>query len=119
MTLPTVMIVDDDEAIRESVADVLQLAGYEVSLAEDGLQALSILQAAPHPALILLDLMMPCMDGRAVMASLAADPSLATIPVIAFSAYAGQFDLPEGTKVLRKPVGLDDLLNAVAASAPS
>jgi two-component system response regulator MprA len=113
------MIVDDDEAIRETVADVLQLAGYEVSLAEDGVQALSLRETDPHPDLILLDLMMPRMDGRAVMANLAADPGLADIPVIAFSAYAGQFDLPAGTKLLRKPVGLDDLLSAVAASAPS
>ena len=116
MKLPTVMIVDDDEAIRETVADVLQLAGYEVTLAEDGVQALNLLQSAPRPALILLDLMMPRLDGRGVMAALAADPTLATIPVIAFSAYAGQFDLPQGTRLLRKPVGLDDLLTAVASS---
>jgi len=70
-----VLIVDDDEEIRAIVSDCLQEEGFEVSLAKDGAEALAILRREGG-FLILLDLMMPNIDGRQVIQALQTDPSL-------------------------------------------
>src|SRR5262245_23969898 len=82
-----VLVVEDDFGVRESLADVLSDAGYEVSCAADGIEALALLRAgARRPQLILLDWMMPRCDGAQVMAALQADPTLADIPVVLLTA---------------------------------
>ena len=83
----TVLVVDDDEDIRFAMSDTLEAEGFRVVLARDGLDALATLRAGNgHPNLILLDLMMPNMDGWGFRAAQQQDPSLAQIPVVIVSA---------------------------------
>jgi two-component system, chemotaxis family, chemotaxis protein CheY len=111
-----VLIVDDDAAIREAVAELLTLEGYRTAMAANGAEALSVLAGGARPALILLDLMMPVMDGFQFRSRQQQDPKLADIPVIVFSAgrAAGAID---AAAQLPKPVDLDHLLATVAEHA--
>jgi len=112
----SVLIVDDDAAIRDVLSEVLCDEGYAVDTAANGYEALAYLQAAPKPGLILLDLMMPVMNGWEFRAAQQLDPELAAIPVITISANA---ELVRGAprlevaQHLRKPVDLDHLLRTV------
>jgi two-component system, chemotaxis family, chemotaxis protein CheY len=108
-----VLVVDDDAEIRQIVKDVLEEAGCEVALAREGREALNILRAAgaPRPCLILLDLMMPVMDGYEFREEQLRDSALAEIPVVMFTASGTSVRL-EG-EVLRKPFRLDRLLTIV------
>ena len=81
-----VLIVDDDEAIREVVQSSLELvAGWEVQVASSGLQALDLAAAGP-PDAILLDVMMPAMDGPTTFARLQADARTRNVPVVLLTA---------------------------------
>jgi CheY-like chemotaxis protein len=109
-----VMVVDDDEDIRESIADVLRECGYEVECAMNGRDAMSKLRGGVRPSVILLDLMMPVMDGWQFRAEQVEDPRLAGIPVIVISAAGANPGVPEGTcAYLRKPFNLKDLLREI------
>jgi CheY-like chemotaxis protein len=116
-----VLVVDDDPAIRETLVDVLQDEGIAATAVEDGRQALGWLHRHPSEAcLVLLDIMMPVMDGPAFLAAKADDPSIADLPVVLVSAsgadvcerVAGEHQVE---RCLSKPVSLTDLLSAVAA----
>ncbi len=72
-----VLVADDDSGIRESLRLILEDAGYQVAEAADGMQALDILRASPQQMVVLLDLMMPKVDGAGVLGAVAADPQLA------------------------------------------
>lgn len=111
-----VLVVDDDADIREGVAEVLALAGYSVITAENGRAALELLSGPRLPALILLDLMMPEMDGWAVLSALRADRRLAAVPVVILTAME-RSRAPQAAGYLRKPFDLDDLLAAVERHA--
>lgn len=111
---PTVLAVDDDAEVRALLCDVLEDAGYAVTSACDGREALIVLATQPPPAVVLLDLKMPVMDGWDVLKAIRADPSLASIPVIAASVYTSR-GAPGADRLLRKPFSLDDLLGAVEA----
>src|SRR3954465_3150851 len=81
---PLVLVVDDDDAIREALCDLLDAAGFATVGARHGLDALKVLAASTlAPTFILLDLMMPVMDGWAFCQSREKSPSLSQIPVIA------------------------------------
>jgi CheY-like chemotaxis protein len=112
-----VLVVDDDYAIREMLIEVLEDAGYQVTSAENGQQALSLLQEAPAlPCVILLDLMMPVMSGWAFREAQQADPKLADIPVVVLSARPGlQHDafMTTVNEFLQKPVDIAHLLTIV------
>jgi two-component system, chemotaxis family, chemotaxis protein CheY len=83
----TVLVVDDDEDIRVAMSDTLEAEGYRVLLAEDGLDALAKLRSGgERPHLILLDLMMPNLDGSGFCAAKQKDPTISTIPVVIVSA---------------------------------
>lgn len=115
---PLVLVADDDEDIRDTVALVLEDAGYGVAVARDGAEALAVARAR-RPALIILDLMMPTMDGVEFREHQLRDPAIAGIPVLLFTA-AGAHDLartPGLAGLIAKPVRLTDLLDAVAAHA--
>jgi excisionase family DNA binding protein len=109
----TVMVVDDDEAIRESVRDFLDDLGYRPLVAGDGEEALALLQNE-RPDLILLDLKMPKLDGWAFREMQLRDHRLAGIPVVVVTA-ASQANLDGVTAVLRKPLHLTLLSNTIAA----
>lgn len=113
----TVLLVEDDEDIRGSVTDILREEGFEVVTASDGDDALRYLRsAAEPPRLILLDLMMPVMDGWGFRAAQLADERLAKIPVVILSAAT---DVRQHAAQLRaddylvKPLDVPQLLNAV------
>jgi CheY-like chemotaxis protein len=106
------LVVDDDDAIRESAAFLLGSEGFVVHTAGDGLEALALLERIPRPSLALVDLRMPVMDGVELIGAMRADQRWARLPVIAFSA-ASTIALPEGVPLLHKPVGVGSLLAAV------
>jgi CheY-like chemotaxis protein len=113
----TVLLVEDDEDIRSSIAEVLADEGFDVVGAADGDEALRYLRAAAElPRLILLDLMMPVMDGWAFRAAQLDDERLAKIPVVILSAaadvrrHAAQLRVNE---YLVKPLDVPLLLNTI------
>lgn len=108
---PRVLVVDDDLDFRECMAEVLSSRGASVTVAGSGAEALTRLAGDPLPNLVLLDVRMPQMDGRAVLKSMRADPRLASVPIIAVTA-AEPDDL--GVPCLVKPFDLSDLLDLVA-----
>ncbi len=81
-----VLLVEDDLDIAEAILDVLMDEGYEVAHATNGLEALELLRSEPTPAVILLDLMMPEMDGPHFREVQLSDPKLSEIPVVVVSA---------------------------------
>jgi CheY-like chemotaxis protein len=109
-----ILVVDDDEAIREALADLLADKGYDVSLAADGEQALEICHLRPAPDLIFLDLMMPVMDGAEFIRVKDGDPELSHVPVCVMTAFAASVRIPATSSlVLRKPLGSADLFAVV------
>ena len=107
-----VLVVEDEPDIRETYRDVLETEGYCVLCASNGKEALAALAEGPRPGLILLDLMMPEMNGYDLLKVLRADRALASIPVTVVSA-AGDRTSVSGAPVLRKPVDIDTLLHVV------
>lgn len=116
----TILLVEDDLDVRDALARVLRDEGYCVRAAGNGLQALEALRCSPDVQLILLDLMMPVMDGWAFRAAQRADPGIACIPVIVLSAHVGTVERDgklQPAAFLRKPVQLGALLETVAEYA--
>jgi CheY-like chemotaxis protein len=114
MALPaTVMVVEDDHDIRDSLTVALSDAGYEVIDASNGRVALDRLAIA-EPKVILLDLMMPVLNGLEFLVEFRKNARWARIPIIVASANRGYDADDLGTfAVLRKPLELDDLLDWV------
>jgi CheY-like chemotaxis protein len=115
VTPPRVLIVEDDPEIRESLVDVLSCAGYDAVTAIHGRDALDKLEKGAKPSVILLDLMMPVMDGRTFRKEQLRHPAHSQIPVIVLSAYqaaAASVEL-DAAGHLAKPLGLDELLEIV------
>ena len=111
-----ILIVDDDGDIRETLSQILEEEGYGVLMASNGAEALARLREAPCPDLILLDLMMPVMDGWQFRTEQRRDPALAEIPVIILSAAGNLHDNTRGfgaAATIKKPIYLDDLLEAI------
>jgi DNA-binding response OmpR family regulator len=119
-----ILIVDDDADIREAVADALVYDGHRVQMAANGREALDRLKQVPLreplPDLILLDLMMPILDGRGFLRELRSLNRLAFIPVLLFSAHEDARDVAAALKTagyVKKPLRMDDLLGLVRTSA--
>jgi two-component system response regulator CpxR len=117
----TVLVVDDDVEIRETLTSLLQHEGYSVLRAENGVQALDQLRRL-HPDVVLLDLMMPVMSGWEVIEELQDTGEMGRVPIVVVSAMGA----PGACACLRKPVDLEELLEVVerccashAASAAS
>lgn len=113
-----VLIVDDEFDIRQAVAEVLAEEGHQVVSAGDGAEALACLRDF-HAQLVLLDLMMPGMNGWEFRAAQKGDPELRSIPVVILSALGREGGI-DADGFMQKPFDLDDLLAAVRrhASAP-
>jgi CheY-like chemotaxis protein len=109
-----IMIVDDDDAIREALEDVLSDEGYEVVGMSDGQQALDYLRIEKRPSAILVDLWMPVMDGWKFLDALLEDPRLNRIPLVVLTAARDQRarDL-RVSEVLTKPVQLQQVLGTL------
>jgi signal transduction histidine kinase/DNA-binding response OmpR family regulator len=119
---PSVLVVDDDADIRITVAQVLEDAGYHTLTAGDGLEALQILRSEPQlrPSVVLLDVMMPNMDGKRFREEQRRDADLRQIPVIVFSAHreiASIARMLEADGYLAKPLRASEIVDAVARYA--
>jgi two-component system, chemotaxis family, chemotaxis protein CheY len=119
MATERILVVDDDESIRQIVRMCLSDEGYDVREASNGQAALDTLEGSP-PDLILLDLRMPVMDGWE-FARLYADTPEPHAPIVAFVAALNAeqecADLPAAA-ILNKPFDLEDLLSAVRTQLP-
>ncbi len=120
MTVPaTILVVDDDPVIQKLLSVNFEMEGYRVVCASDGLEGLHR-AATEHPDLVLLDVMMPRMDGIAVVRQLKGEPATAGIPVILLSAKAQATDVSGGLdagadEYVTKPFDPLELLDKVAA----
>jgi CheY-like chemotaxis protein len=114
-----IVVIDDDADIRDSLADILADAGYSVRTFASGAEALEHLRHDGAVSLIILDLMMPGMNGWAFREVQSHDEQLASIPVITISAVADLDPPSPATPVLCKPVNLDQLLDRVAQQVHS
>jgi CheY-like chemotaxis protein len=109
----TVLIVDDDENIRDSLREAFEEEGYEASTASNGHEALNRLtQDARRPDVVILDLVLPVLDGGRVYQAMQADTVLARVPVIVSTSNPSR--APTGAIVVPKPLKLDRLLHTVA-----
>jgi CheY-like chemotaxis protein len=106
-----VLIVDDDAAIRETLELALQLDHHPTALVSDGKAALDWLGEHRPPCLILLDLMMPGMDGWQVLDQIRNDARLYRTPVVVITAFNRDLGSAAECPVLRKPIELGDLLD--------
>ena len=114
----TVLIVDDDPDTVETMRDILEAEGHTVLSARNGLEGLEV-ALRTVPDLVLLDLDMPVMDGRAFLASVRRTPELAGVTVVVLS---GADDVPAACESVQKPLRLDTLLGLigrVADAAPA
>ena len=108
-----VLVVDDERDIRDAITELLSDEGYEVEGASDGAEALTKARDC-HPGLVLLDLMMPGMNGWEFRDRQRGDPELAGIPVVVLSAF-GRVPGVDAAAYLQKPFELEDLLTTVRA----
>ena len=111
----TVLIVEDDEAIRETMQLALELRGYQVITAGNGKEGIDALTGHPRPCLILLDLMMPVMDGWGFVGAIEHDPSLGRIPVVVVTAFTNQAGKINARSIIAKPIPLEVLYETVRA----
>jgi two-component system chemotaxis response regulator CheY len=115
-----VMIVDDDEDIRSALRLCLERDGHEVVPCEHGRAALDRLVEGDLPDVIVLDLMMPVMNGFELLQVLKQDPAWSRIPVVVVSANRGYSGDDLGvSRILRKPFDLDDLVHAISGAGTS
>lgn len=112
----TVLVIDDDKAIRQTMKDVLEIYGYEVLTASDGKEGIAKLVAMKVlPCVILLDLMMPGMNGWGFLDFQKSNPTFSGVPVIICSAYENSAKSINSQNILIKPVQLESLVGAVKA----
>ena len=112
-----ILVVEDEHGQREALAEMLSRLGYEVQCAANGSEALELMRHSESlPGLILLDLMMPVMDGWEFRRRQKEDPSLANVPVVILSALdSNRAAHLEGAAFLKKPLDFDRLLELVRA----
>jgi PAS domain S-box-containing protein len=111
-----ILIVEDDRDVVEALSSLLQVHGYEVEFALNGRDALDLLKSDLRPGLILLDLMMPVMDGMQFREAQVSDPALADIPVVVMSAHPKAREIMETIRAqayLKKPVEIHNILETV------
>jgi CheY-like chemotaxis protein len=109
-----ILVVDDDTGVRDLLRDVLSEQGFAVLTARHGAEALDILSHEPAPSLILLDMVMPVMDGGHFLELLRARDELKRIPVLVTSATNEKPSMAEG--FLAKPFALRQLFDAIASA---
>lgn len=111
-----ILVVEDDPDLAQLVAEVLESAGYRTAVAGNGSEALGHLQTSTQPDLILLDMMMPVMDGWKFREEQQKLPAFASIPVLAVTADGdarGKAAAIQAAGYVTKPITIDSLLDAV------
>jgi two-component system response regulator MprA len=117
-TRATILLAEDNSDTRDAIAQVLSVEGYTVVTAVHGRQALDHLHGGLRPELILLDLMMPVMDGWEFRRVQLSEPTLAGIPVVLISAHdevARAGSTLRAAGVVRKPVDIEEMLRTIDA----
>jgi CheY-like chemotaxis protein len=107
----TVLIVDDEQDLRETLREAFEDEGYSVAVAGDGVEAMQQLARIAKPTAVILDMIMPVMDGHQVWDAMQRDPQLVKIPVIVTTSDPSR--APPGVTILRKPVDLGALIDTV------
>ena len=107
----TVLLVEDDAPLRELMREALELSGYNVVAADNGRDALAAMARIEHVCLIILDLLMPVMNGWEFFSEIQSRPALAEVPVVVHTSEPSQ--APAGARVLQKPIKLERLLSVV------
>ena len=112
---PYVLVIEDDKDVRNVLSEVLDDEGYCVVAKTNGMEALKHLRQHPPPFLILLDLMMPVMNGAEFRVEQLQDPRLHAIPTVVLTAVDSGLKNPifTGCRLLRKPIDLNTLLDQV------
>jgi CheY-like chemotaxis protein len=113
-----ILVVDDDADIRDSLREVLEDEGYKVECVSNGREALDYLKStreagAPRPCVILLDLMMPVMDGWQFRREQKQDPAIADIPLVVITATGKRPVLIDAAELVMKPLDLNRLFEAI------
>lgn len=108
----TVLIAEDDEAIRDGLSMSLEIEGYRVLTASNGQEALALLPTLEPPCLLLLDLIMPEMSGWELLEHKNRDPKVASIPVVVLSATESQ-KLDGVAAFVPKPYEVDKVIDAI------
>ena len=111
----SILVVEDDDDVLESIRELLEESGYQVTATRNGVEALAELRRMERPAAMLVDSLMAEMSGAEFLKTCAADPGLAAIPAIVISAHThGAIDMPNVHGFVPKPFNVDQLLGAVA-----
>ncbi len=113
----TILVVDDEPALRDLIGQMLEIGGYAVQEASDGEEALDMIDENP-PDAVILDVMMPEMDGITVCKTLRANPATAVLPVVMLSGKTQREAVAEGlaagaNKYLCKPASFEELMNSL------
>lgn len=109
----SILIVEDEKGIQEILKIALEMEGYQVFTADNGKEGLDLLPKMVTPCLILLDLMMPVMNGWEFAEAISKDMTLATIPMVIVTAYGDRAEKIPSKGVLKKPIDLEALLKIV------
>ncbi|HXG54024.1 MAG TPA: response regulator [Vicinamibacterales bacterium] len=111
---PTVLVIEDNDDVRDMMAVTLEMEGHEVMATANGRDALELLRGGAVPCVILLDLMMPVMNGWEFNAALNADPKFKDLPVVVISAAGAEIPpLSRVAAYMSKPIDIDMLLDVV------
>lgn len=109
----SVLIVEDDAVLRDLLHQILQMGGYDVSLASNGREALDLLQGGLTPCLMIVDLMMPVMNGWEFLEACEAEPKYANVPKIVMSAVVDAAAQVSADAFLPKPADFDEIIALV------
>jgi len=116
---PSILIVEDDKFLLKLLETKLQKEGFDVLLAENGIQALEVLKAGPRPTLILLDLILPKKNGFEVLAEIKASPETHDIPVLIISNLGQDTDISRGKELgaveyfVKSDISINDLVKHI------
>lgn len=109
----SILVIEDNKEIQDSLKLALEVEGYDVFTADNGKEGMDKLARIPTPCLILLDLMMPVMNGWEFIEAISKDLMLSSIPVVVVSAFGDKKGTPKTEGYIQKPIDLDALLNTV------
>jgi two-component system chemotaxis response regulator CheY len=113
MSEKTILIIDDEDDLRDTLKLSLELEGYRCYAAANGKEGLEALERIPPPSVILLDLMMPVLNGWQFLDALRAHPSFCRTPVVVVTAFIKQIGVIQAGDIIRKPVEMETLLEVV------
>jgi two-component system chemotaxis response regulator CheY len=113
----TVLIVDDDYSIRETLQEAVEYSGYSVITAANGKEGLEKMKTGNRPSLVLLDLKMPIMNGREFLDAVQSDASLSSVPVVVISSIANSKNSAGAKKFIKTPPDLDDFAELLDQNA--